>query len=113
MVYFVWQVGTGLVKIGSSCDPWRRLRELSVGSPYELKLVYVTKCFDEKAVHRALTEMKVKGEWYEIGWGEISRLGVDVLQKWGVEPLLLPVNICLACGEEAGELFLGRCYECL
>lgn len=55
----------GLIKIGMSEDPDRRLGELQVGSDQPLRLVAVIPGVSESMLHRHFAPYRVHGEWFE------------------------------------------------
>src|SRR3990167_3710274 len=65
-VYFIREVGTEIVKIGSSKRPWHRLAQLQVGSPRNLELVGNSKIDDEKHYHRRFSKKRIRGEWFRL-----------------------------------------------
>ena len=60
-----------MVKIGKSFDPWKRLRDLQVGSSAILRLIAVTQEVPETAFHsdEYLGEYNAHGEWYHLTEG--------------------------------------------
>lgn len=67
-VYFVEAKNLGLVKIGFSKDPSKRLKDLQTGSPDELEGLFTfpgTKQ-KEKELHRKLHRFRVRGEWFKL-----------------------------------------------
>ena len=64
-VYVVSGEG-GLLKIGWSSNPERRLKELQVASPHSLKFLktWPGSMEEEKALHRLLMDHRVHGEWF-------------------------------------------------
>lgn len=63
-VYFV--AGGGMIKIGFSSDPDKRLRDLRTSSPIPLKLLTTTPGGrdEETALHRRFAEHRRQGEWF-------------------------------------------------
>lgn len=66
-------------KIGYSCDPKRRLKDLQVASPVELKCYYVAHLRQktkksEKKIHKELKDYKVRGEWFDIDINHIVNI---------------------------------------
>ncbi len=67
-----------LVKIGVACDAEKRLRELQVGSPVELKLT-LTRPYAERRdadavaeeLHRHFAGRRVRGSWYRLTVAEV------------------------------------------
>lgn len=64
-VYFI-QMENGPIKIGRAKDPYRRLIDLQVGSPYGLHLLYFFPggAKSEAETKRTLTNEKIRGEWF-------------------------------------------------
>ncbi|RLA50442.1 MAG: hypothetical protein DRQ98_12810 [Gammaproteobacteria bacterium] len=70
-VRFVYAVQdkAGNLKIGISNDPKRRIKELNIGNPDALKLVFtrqavLDKYQDEVALHKACEPFKIRSEWF-------------------------------------------------
>ena len=66
-VYFLKPVGMdGPIKIGSSFDPMKRLRTLSVWSPFPLELIGAVSgdCSDELFLHRHFADLHSHREWF-------------------------------------------------
>ena len=67
-LYFIQVENSGPIKIGIAKDVKKRLCELQVGNPYELKILYFTPCCrkDEAEIHRILTmhNLHIRGEWF-------------------------------------------------
>ncbi len=58
-------------KVGYSTDPTRRIKDIQVASPVDLKLHYVAhlraktrKC--ERLIHKELERFKTRGEWFDV-----------------------------------------------
>lgn len=67
-VYFAQPVGGGPIKIGKTRKhPEQRLSSLQVGSPVPLELLGWLSCewWLEQALHRALEQHLVQGEWFK------------------------------------------------
>ena len=80
---YVISCGLERVKIGVASDARKRLRELQVGSPVELKLA-LTRPYGERRdaeavaeeLYRSLAGRRVRGSWYRLTAGEVrERLG--------------------------------------
>ncbi len=84
-VYAIEGAGTGLIKLGRAIDPAKRLRELQVGSPVQLRLLASapeTLRRTESALHRTFASSRSHGEWFRLtdedasaavlGFGEFS-----------------------------------------
>lgn len=66
-VYFIVAKGLNRVKIGYSCDPTRRLRELNTASPVELIIHrrMVGNEQIEKELHSRFSKYRIKNEWFQ------------------------------------------------
>lgn len=66
-LYFIQARGTGLIKIGRSKTPSRRLKTLQTGNASELRLVATLEGLGwrERDLHEELKEWRVSGEWFE------------------------------------------------
>lgn len=75
-VYFIKQAGTGHIKIGTSNEPARRLKELQTASSEPLELLGVIDGGQdtEKALHRKFSSFKKSGEWYKSSPGLLRHL---------------------------------------
>lgn len=84
-VYFVWAVGSGMVKIGKSVNPFKRIDGLRTGCPYDLVMVLCLpqrRWISELELHRAFKHLRVrekKGEWF---WFEDDILDLINLIQW-------------------------------
>jgi len=66
----------GYVKIGKAKDPYSRFNSIKTGSPYNLRLWKVARCFKyttyldhghlEDYLHSELEEYNVRGEWFDV-----------------------------------------------
>jgi hypothetical protein len=67
-VYGIRNLDNAHLKIGFSNDPQRRLRDLQIANSGSLELVFAIKADEwmasEKAVHRALSDYHIRGEWF-------------------------------------------------
>ena len=67
-LYFIQSYRTGMIKIGRSKNPKRRLKQLQTGSPDELRIIHVFNGLGwrEKEIHIALADWKIRenGEWF-------------------------------------------------
>jgi len=81
--HYVISCGLERVKIGVASDARKRLRELQVGSPVELKLA-LTRPYGERRdaeavaeeLYRSFAGRCVRGSWYRLSAGEVrERLG--------------------------------------
>jgi len=81
LVYFIEASGFGLVKIGYTNNVDMRLLELSVGSPFELKVIETVGCIDRDDARRTEKHFQVRfnarghhvrGEWFRLTEAEIE-----------------------------------------
>ena len=84
-LYFIQSDVTGMIKIGRSKDPQKRLKQLQTGNPNKLKLIA---CFEglgwrEKLLHEELQMFRKKGEWFD--YMSTGCLPIDLYEKieWG------------------------------
>ena len=65
-LYIIQSDVTGMIKIGRSKDPQKRLKQLQTGNPNRLKLIasFKEKGKEEKYLHEVLNNYKLKGEWF-------------------------------------------------
>jgi hypothetical protein len=66
VIYFIRDVHSGLVKIGSSITPWKRLAYLQTGAAGQLDMLAVIagEVGDEAALHTRFAPQRVRGEWF-------------------------------------------------
>lgn len=66
-LYFIQSNNQGMIKIGRSKDPHKRLKQLQTGNPNNLRLIcYFENLGDkEKYLHEHLKKFRKKGEWFE------------------------------------------------
>lgn len=69
--FSIWKVyairaSNGLIKIGISINPKKRLATLRTSSPVELELLgtWETAASSEKILHKILADSRVHGEWF-------------------------------------------------
>lgn len=67
---YVIATDDGLCKIGVSCDPEARLKQLQTGCPYKLHIAYVcilaSQAYEvETSAHDILSQQAVGGEWFK------------------------------------------------
>tara|TARA_B100000212_G_scaffold112375_1_gene83699 strand:+ start:551 stop:871 length:321 start_codon:yes stop_codon:yes gene_type:complete len=67
-LYFIQSDVTGMIKIGRSKDPKRRLKQLQTGNPNVLKLIaqFDNYGWREKIIHESLNKWSEEGEWFNI-----------------------------------------------
>lgn len=65
-IYFIQMDLIGPIKIGIAQDPYRRMAELQVASPYELKMLYFfpSTMKTEREIHNLLSNDNIRGEWF-------------------------------------------------
>lgn len=68
-LYIIQSSHRGVIKIGRSYDPEKRLSELQVGSPFHLRLIGIVQNAGdrEKEIHAILVKHRVRqknGEWF-------------------------------------------------
>jgi hypothetical protein len=72
-IYLIRDLRTGLVKIGFSKDPYRRLKQLTHEStllpePLEFRLVDAWRATlkEEQRLHQVFQSCRVRGEWFDL-----------------------------------------------
>lgn len=65
-VYFIQSEQGGPIKIGSTTDTRKRLRELQTGSPTRLMLIGLVEGSEdyERELHRKFFHLRLEGEWF-------------------------------------------------
>lgn len=65
-LYIIQSDVTGMIKIGRSKNPEKRLKQLQTGNPNRLKLIATFKGegWKEKLIHDDLKNWRKKGEWF-------------------------------------------------
>lgn len=65
-VYMIGSTGTGMVKLGYSKDPGKRLKELQTGNPYTIEvLATVPGSIElEQVLHVWFADLAYRGEWF-------------------------------------------------
>lgn len=63
---YVIQSAGGMIKIGRSSDPTKRLRSLQTSSGFRVKVaaVFEGRGEDERGIHYALSAHRLSGEWF-------------------------------------------------
>lgn len=91
MIYAIEAWGTGFIKFGKSKSIKQRLRELEVGSPFELHIRALAEWPDEaeSAIHLFLQADIERGEWYQEGVLTEQVLGWMGSSDYGLERLRL------------------------
>lgn len=66
-VYFFQGAETGLIKIGYSTDPERRLRDLTTMSPDQITVLATFRgaVSDERKLHKRFKKHRAHGEWFK------------------------------------------------
>lgn len=83
-VYLIWAVNSTRYKIGLAYNPAKRLRDLNVGSPLDLRLLAAipSDLVAEKALHEYFDQHRIKGEWFDFSTPDIPLL---MFKGWTVE----------------------------
>lgn len=65
--YFIESAATGLIKIGRSVDPEKRLKELQTAAPDKLSILktFPENLFSEASMHEKFAHLRRHGEWFE------------------------------------------------
>ena len=65
-LYLIQSSNTGMIKIGRSKTPSKRLKQLQTGNPNKLKLVasFKDQGWMEKNLHERLKDYRQEGEWF-------------------------------------------------
>ena len=67
----------GLLKIGKSTRPEKRINELKTANPAELNIVCIVECNDmtwlEQNLHNVFEGSRVRGEWFDISDDELKQ----------------------------------------
>ena len=78
-VYFIQAIESNFVKIGSAKNIEKRLSNLQVGCPFELKLInYIYGRSQEVNLHKRFQAYHVRGEWFTLE-GELKQF-IDNLE---------------------------------
>lgn len=66
MVYCIGSPERGIVKIGHSINPQKRLMELKTGNPFQLEVLAVIEGDDkkERELHEKFKDLRLAGEWF-------------------------------------------------
>jgi hypothetical protein len=84
-LYFIQSDLTGMIKIGRSKDPQKRLKQLQTGNPNKLKLIasFDRMGWREKALHEHLSKWSLEGEWF--GYECVGSIPDDLYERifWG------------------------------
>ena len=65
-LYIIQSDVTGMIKVGRSKNPSKRLKQLQTGNPNKLKLIAFFKGegWKEKLIHEELKYWRKEGEWF-------------------------------------------------
>lgn len=84
-LYFIQSSEKGMIKIGRSAHPEKRLKQLQTGNPHLLKLIcsFENLGHREKYLHEHLKKFRKKGEWFD--YECVGSIPDDLYQKipWG------------------------------
>lgn len=69
LVYFIQSVDGGPIKIGTSVDPRKRLREIQTSHPSRLQIVGLIEggIARERELHQTFAHLRLEGEWFALG----------------------------------------------
>ncbi len=96
--------GGQFIKFGNAKNPSKRLDELQVGSPFQLKLLGFVPTPDiatavrlEKLVHKALVRFYVRGEWFQscprtLAAAEFMKQGIESFELIMIEWLRVEID---------------------
>lgn len=71
--YFIYSSSTGLIKIGKSSSPERRLKHLTTGAGVDLELLCVINKDIESELHQKFEASRIYGEWFSDHDGLIAK----------------------------------------
>ena len=81
MVYIIGEPGSDVLKIGISSDPARRLRDVRISNPYDVKVLWERSVEHarrvERNVHLALVGVRIRGEWFRVSLAE----AIEVIER--------------------------------
>ena len=65
-LYIIQSDLTGMIKIGRSRHPQKRLKQLQTGNPNKLKLIksFKSQGWREGLIHERLKDFRLEGEWF-------------------------------------------------
>ena len=84
-LYIIQSDVTGMIKIGRSKDPQKRLKQLQTGNPNKLKLIayFEGEGWREKLLHEHLSSHRLEGEWFSYECIGDFPLNIYEKIKWG------------------------------
>lgn len=67
-LYVIGGDGLPYVKIGTSTDPQRRIRQLQTGLPFTLSVLWSCEMdqYLERDLHEVFSDFRVRGEWFDL-----------------------------------------------
>lgn len=83
-VYIIRAGNTRAFKVGVSCDPERRRRQLQTGNAEPLKLMFTSPCVGvnayhaEHAIHKFLRDKHAHGEWFRLSDDDVVALAATM-----------------------------------
>lgn len=84
-LYIIQSDLTGMIKIGRSINPVKRLKQLQTGNPNKLKLIasFKNQGWKEKHLHEKLSRFRLEGEWFD--YNCVGSLPDDLYEliEWG------------------------------
>ena len=84
-LYIIQSDKSGMIKIGRSRNPAKRLKQLQTGNPNRLKLIASFKGMGwrEKLLHERLESWSEQGEWFN--YGCVGSIPDDIYEQieWG------------------------------
>lgn len=84
-LYIIQSDFTGMIKIGRSKDPSKRLKQLQTGNPNKLRLIasFNGQGWKEKILHESLKKFRKEGEWFD--YNCVGSIPDDIYEKikWG------------------------------
>ena len=80
-LYIIQSDFTGMIKIGRSKDPNKRLKQLQTGNPNKLRLIasFKGEGWKEKNLHERLEKFRLEGEWFNINC--VGSIPEDLYEK--------------------------------
>lgn len=69
--YLIKDTKTGLIKIGRSENPQKRLFSLQCGNTNKLELIHVIDANIEQKLHYKFAHKRLRGEWFNVELGEV------------------------------------------